>query len=213
MDDRLAAPRAGVGSWRRRPRLVVFSVVAALLLTTACTGDRVRPSDTLPPTSSTIASPSTTEDAPGATGYPLPEAARAYTAEGARAFFDYFIVVLNASRLMSDPEPLREITQGCEFCDELSQRIQEAADQDINLIGGELALTSVGDVSISPLSSGADGAAMAFIMIQRASQVFAVDGSLISDTGELELVGSVELSWLNDERDWLVGSFGLDLPS
>ncbi len=83
---------------RLRRRLAAALVFAALAAS-GCTEDRVRPSDTLPPLPSSSASttPTPTEDAPGATGYPLPEEARAYTPEGARAFFDYFIAVLNAS--------------------------------------------------------------------------------------------------------------------
>ncbi|MGI8721488.1 MAG: hypothetical protein ACR2JG_04595, partial [Geodermatophilaceae bacterium] len=76
-----------------RPRrlLVTALLLAIAALVSGRTDDRVRPSDELPPLPSTSASPTTTEDPPGATGYPLPEEARAYTPEGARAFFDYFI--------------------------------------------------------------------------------------------------------------------------
>lgn len=203
MDDRRLARR----------RLVVLWALLAMVSTAGCTGDRVRPSDTLPPTSSTSASPSTTEDAPGATGYPLPEAARAYTPEGARAFFDYFIAVLNASRPAHDPEPLREISQGCDYCDELSQRYAQGGVDQVTIIGGNLLLTSVGDVLLTPADSSAPRASMAFIIVQEAGQVFDTSGNLISDTPELELVGSIELAWLADQLDWLVSSYGVDTPS
>lgn len=191
-------------------RLAAAMLLAAVLVASGCTEDRVRPSDTLPPTSTTSATPTEPEDAPGATGYPLPEEARAYTPEGARAYFDYFIAVLNASHLASDPAPLREITQGCEFCDELSQRFEETGASGRRVVGGDLVLTSVGEVSIRPLESGAKGAGMAFIAIQQASQSFDSTGNLFSDSLELELVGSVELAWLVEERDWLVNLFGVD---
>lgn len=190
--------------------LAAALVLAGVSVASGCSEDRVRPSDTLPPQRSTSAGPTPTEDPPGATGYPLPEAAQAYTPEGARAFFDYFIAVLNASHLASDPVPLREITQGCEFCDELTQRFQEAADGGRRVVGGDLVLTAVGAATMRSLESGAAGASMSFRLIQRASQVLDTAGSLISDTPELSADGTIELAWLVDQRDWLVSLFSLD---
>ena len=187
-------------------------VLAGVGLASGCSGDdRVRPSDSLPPLPSTSATPSPTEDAPGATGYPLPEEARAYTPEGARAFFDYFIAVLNVSALANDPVPLREISQGCDFCDELTQRYAQAATDGVQVVGGELVLTSLGDVLLSALGNGAVGAGMAFRAIQRPQQVLDAAGNSISDTPELQTYGSVDLAWLADRREWLVNSFGLEL--
>lgn len=149
-------------------------------------------------------------DPPGATGYPLPEAARAYTPEGARAFFDYFIAVLNASHLASDPVPLREITQGCEFCDELTQRFEATGAGGRRVVGGDLVLTEVGESVLGPLESGAVGAGMVFRLVQLPQQVLDVAGTLVSNTPELQAEGTVELAWLADKRDWLVSLFSVD---
>jgi len=177
----------------------------------AATASQTAPSDTLPPLPSTSATPSPTEDPPGATGYPLPEEARAYTPEGARAFFDYFIAVLNASSAVNDPIPLRELGQGCEFCDELTQRYEQNAVDGLRVVGADLVLTGVGEVVVGPTTAGADGAGMAFTANQTASQVFDAAGALILDTPPIELVGSVGLVWLSDQRDWLVNELGLDM--
>lgn len=195
---------------RLRRRLAAATLLAAVLVASGCTEDRVRPSDTLPPTSTTSATPTEPEDAPGATGYPLPEEARAYTPEGARAYFDYFITVLNASRLASDPVPLREISQGCEFCDELTQRFEETGTSGRRVVGGDLVLIGVGAATMRPLESGADGASMSFRLIQQASQVLDTAGNLVSDTPELSADGTIELAWLPDQRDWLVSLFSVD---
>jgi hypothetical protein len=176
----------------------------------AATASQTAPSDTLPPLPSTSATPSPTEDPPGATGYPLPEDARAYTPEGARAFFDYFIAVLNASRPLHDPVPIREITQGCEYCDELSARYEQAGVDGITIIGGELVLNGVGAVTMRPLESGAIGASMSFRVIQRAGQVLDAAGNLVSDTPELQADGTIEPAWLADQRDWLVSLYSVD---
>ncbi|MDQ3734548.1 MAG: DUF6318 family protein [Actinomycetota bacterium] len=196
----------------RRPSAAVL-VATAALLASGCSGDRARPDDSLPPLPSTsaTASPTEPEDAPGAEGYPLPEEARAYTPEGARAFFDYFIAVHNASVLASDPAPLREITQGCEYCDDLTQRLAETAAAGLTVVGGELVLTEVGDFVIVLLESGAEGAGVVFRLVQRPYQVFDTSGSLISDAAELHGEGTVELAWLSDQRDWLVSVFSVDL--
>lgn len=185
-------------------------LLAMAALAWGCSEDRVRPSDTLPPLPSTSATPTPTEDAPGATGYPLPEEARAYTPEGARAFFDYFIAVLNASSAINDPIPLREIGQGCEYCDELTQRFQQNANDGVRVVGGDLVLTGVGAATMRPLESGADGASMSFRVIQQPAQAFDATGALISDTPEIAADGTIELAWLAEQRDWLVSVFSVD---
>lgn len=194
----------------RARRLVAALAAATVLLVSGCTQDRVRPSDDLPPLPSTSATPTPTDDAPGATGYPLPEAAREYTPEGARAFFDYFIAVVNASYLANDPVPLREITQGCEYCDELTQRFDESRVAGLRVVGGELVLIEVGAATLRQLESGADGAGMVFRLIQQPAQAFDAAGALISDAPELRAEGTVELAWLADQRDWLVSVFSVD---
>lgn len=200
----------GIVSHRLRRLLATALVFAMAALIAGCSEDRVRPSDTLPPLPSTSATPSPTEDAPGATGYPLPEEARAYTPEGARAFFDYFVAVLNASHLASDPVPLREITQGCEFCDELTERYEATATGGRRVVGGDLVLTAVGEPLIGPLENGAVGAGMAFRLIQQPGQTFDAAGALISDTPELSADGTIEMAWLAEQRDWLVSLFSVD---
>ncbi|MGI8721969.1 MAG: hypothetical protein ACR2JG_07045, partial [Geodermatophilaceae bacterium] len=159
---------------------------------------------------STSASPTTTEDPPGATGYPLPEEARAYTPEGARAFFDYFIAVLNASRPLHDPVPIREITQGCEYCDELSARYTQAGVDGITIVGGDVVLTAVGEPVLGPLENGAVGAGMVFRLIQQPAQTLDAAGALISDTPEIAAEGTIELAWLAEQRDWLVSVYSVD---
>jgi len=94
------------------------SVLAALTVALGgCTDDRVRPSDTLPPTSEPAAT-ATTEDAPGPPGYPFPPEALEYTEAGALAFFNYYIDLLNKTTETLDSEPIRLLSGpecfGCE---------------------------------------------------------------------------------------------------
>ncbi len=200
----------GFVSYGLRRLLATTVLVAMAALASGCSDDRVRPSDTLPPLPPTSATPTPTEDPPGATGYPLPEEARAYTPEGARAFFDYFIAVLNASSAANDPIPLREIGQGCEFCDELTQRLQQNATDGIRVVGGDLVPTEVGIPTMRPLESGATGAGMVFRLIQQPAQAFDAAGAPISDTPEIRAEGTVEMAWLAEQRDWLVSVFSVD---
>ncbi len=105
--------------------------------------------------------------------------------------------------------PLREISQGCEYCDELSQRYEQAGVDGLTIVGGDIVLTAVGDPLLRPLDSGADGAEMAFRLIQQPAQAFDAAGTLISDTPEIEADGGVELVWLAEERDWLVSLYSV----
>jgi len=94
------------------------SVLAALTVALGgCTDDRVRPSDTLPPTSEPAAT-ATTEDAPGPPGYPFPPEALEYTEAGALASFNYYIFLLNKTTETLDSEPIRLLSGpecfGCE---------------------------------------------------------------------------------------------------
>ncbi len=195
-------------SWRRL--IAVSLVLAGVLLASGCTGDRVRPSSSLPPLPSTSVTPSPTVDAPGAEGFPLPEEARAYTQEGAYAFFNYFIAVLNESSAVNDPEPLREITRGCEFCDELTERFGQNAAEGIRVVGGDFVVTEVAPVTLRRLDSGADGAGFVFRLTQQPAQALDASGNLIQDLPELRLEGTVELAWVPDRRDWLVAFFGVE---
>ncbi len=77
-------------------RLTACGLAALGLVLAGCTDDRVRPSDTLPPTSEPTAT-ATTEDAPGPAGYPFPPEALEYTEAGALAFFNYYIDLLNTT--------------------------------------------------------------------------------------------------------------------
>ncbi len=87
-------------------RMTACGLAVLALVLGGCTDDRVRPSDTLPPTSEPTAT-ATTEDAPGPPGYPFPPEALEYTEAGALAFFNYYIDLLNQTTETLDSEPIR----------------------------------------------------------------------------------------------------------
>ena len=98
-------------------RMTACGLAVLALVLGGCTDDRVRPSDTLPPTSEPTAT-ATTEDAPGPPGYPFPPEALEYTETGALAFFNYYIDLLNQTSETLDSEPIRLLAgPECFGCD------------------------------------------------------------------------------------------------
>lgn len=195
---------------RRRAYALGTSALILIGALAGCTEDRGRPSATLPPTSDAPSSTTEAPDPPGATGFPLPEAARAYTPEAARVFLDYFVLVFNAAQAASDPEPLREITQPSCNCGDLIERIQGNADEGIRVVGGEIVLVAVGDPSADAMSTPITGFSMSFRATQQPAQALDASGSLIVDTPELALDGGIELAWRADALDWFVSLWGAE---
>ncbi|MFY0408291.1 DUF6318 family protein [Solicola sp. PLA-1-18] len=123
-------------------RINAFVTTAALacVLLAGCTDDPVGPvdGDTSAPTTS--ASPTPT----GPTPPPLPDAAKADTADGAVAFVQYYIKLLNYAANTGDVAPLRSTSRNCTGCETYADGYEK-----IYAAGGNL--NSPGWQPVSPI--------------------------------------------------------------
>lgn len=188
-------------------RVIPCGLVVLALLLAGCTDDRVRPSDTLPPTSSPAP---TTEDLPGPDGYPLPPEAQEYTAEGATAFVSYFFDVVNASRASLDSTPIRELSRDCDGCNLIADGFDADLAARYRRAGGELSIAALSDPPLLERRNGVDIANFSVGVTQQARETLDVSGQVVMQFPELLLRGGITIAWIPADSEWLVTSLLLE---
>ena len=195
-----------------RIRVIACGLAALAILLVGCTDDRVRPSDTLPPTSSPTPT-ATTEDLPGPPGYPFPPEALEYTEAGALAFFNYYIDLLNKTTETLDSEPIRLLSGadcfGCERRVELYNADRSAG---LRYEGGETTIDpgTVG-VQLRPDVQGGLGAIVTSGGSAAPLSVLDASGAPVPDRSypSYDLSVAVSIAWFAGELTWQVASLSL----
>jgi len=117
--------------------LTTVSVAAGVMLS-GCSGDP-EPREPEPSSSST--------PDPTATPPPLPEAATVESTEGAAAFVDYYLEVLNYAAHTGDTDPVRDLSgPECGSCDNYISTVSGIYEDGGRVVGGDW---SAGDLLIS----------------------------------------------------------------
>lgn len=187
-------------------RVIPCGLVVLALLLAGCTDDRVRPSDTLPPTSSPTPTP---EDLPGPDGYPLPPEAQEYTAAGAAAFVYYFFDVLSATALTLDSGPLRELSRDCDTCSRIADAYDQESAAGYVSSGGASTVSGLGPpLLVSEL--GVDVAEFSIQVERAASQRLDASGQVVAEYPDSQSRGGIQVSWLPDTKEWLVTALTLE---
>ena len=197
-----------------RIRVIACALAALALVLGGCTEDRVRPSDTLPPTSSPTAT-ATTEDLPGPPGYPFPPEALEYTDAGALAFFNYYIDLLNETTETLDSEPIRLLSgPECFGCERLVELYDADRAAGYRYEGG---ITTVTQTPVVPtlLSDPQGRPAIEIAVDGQGSPLTVLDGSG-SPVPERTYPGYIIIifvtaTWFAEQMTWQVTSFGLDV--
>ena len=92
-----------------------------------------------------------TSPEPTATPPPLPEAATQETPEGAAAFVDHYLAVLNYAAHTGDTEPLESLSeQDCSGCRDYAEHFAERAEAGGSLEGGDF---RAGQITVKPYGS------------------------------------------------------------
>jgi len=193
-------------------RMAACGLALLALVLGGCTDDRVRPSDTLPPTSEPTAT-ATTEDAPGPPGYPFPPEALEYTEAGALAFFNYYIDLLNKTTETLDSEPIRLLSgPECFGCDRQVEMYNTDRTAGYQYEGGVLTIAqdTVG-VQLRPDVQGGPGA---LINTGGTASPFSVlDSAGVAVPGRVypgyDLSVSVSIAWFAGQPSWQVASLSL----
>ncbi len=151
-------------------RWAVAGLVVGSTLLAGCS-EKVEASDTLP---STSASP-TPKALPtlGPPDLPMPAEAREQTAEGADAFTRYYVEIYNYALRTLDTTYMRDLSRGCDTCDQLADQVDRVAAASQQYEGGQVRVIGstppyltgdeaqlVFDISQAPLSITSDGVPM-----------------------------------------------------
>jgi hypothetical protein len=156
--------------------------------------------DSLPTASAT---PTEEELAPlGPEDLPMPAEARTQDAAGAEAFVRYYIELINRTSDVMDAGPLREFSdEGCEDCDRIVTRAEEAVAAGQDYEGGEITVRGTGE----PLLR--DDTAELAIRVDQA-RFTVLDASGVPTDGGSEafsdVLGGVTLTWEHERETWLM---------
>jgi hypothetical protein len=134
--------------------VLAFALSPALAGCTDDDGQPPTPTDSSPPPSGHTTTPGSTTSDPADEPPVLPDAAKAQTTAGAKAFVRYYADVLNYAWAQGSPEELRQISaRSCETCGNLSEFIQKVSEAGGFQHGGEWVVESVGAVPGQPVKN------------------------------------------------------------
>ena len=195
-------------------RLTACGLAMLALVLAGCTDDRVRPSDTLPPTSSpTPTATETTEDVPGPPGYPFPPEALEYTEAGALAFFNYYIDLLNTTTETLDSEPIRLLAGAdCFGCERRVEMYDADRAAGLQYNGGITAIApETTSIQLRQDVQGGPGARINTGGTSSPLNVLDASGSPVAGRvyPAYELSVSVSIAWFPAQLTWQVASLSL----
>ncbi|WP_091380760.1 DUF6318 family protein [Geodermatophilus sp. DSM 45219] len=173
-------------------------LAAGAVVLSGCSEEQAA-SDTLPEAD---ASPSASEPALpplGPADLPMPDEARTQDAAGAEAFVRYYIDLINRTSTVMDAAPLREFSDGCEDCNRIATRAEEAAAAGEDYEGGEITITDIGDPLIKP------GTAEMALRIDQAELIVLDSTGSPTEGGSpaySNVLGGVSLAWQVDRLSW-----------
>jgi hypothetical protein len=178
-------------------RLVAGLAIAAAVLG-GCSSKQ-EANDTLPSATETSASP--TLEPLGPADFPVPDEARKRTKEGAVAFTMYYVALSNHLLTSLDSVPLRDLSRGCETCEELADGYDADKASGYTYEGGDLSVTSTGDPVFNRTN-----AELAIVLHQDAVTVKDSSGNVVSQksSDEYSLSGGIGLAWDDQRSTWLV---------
>jgi len=192
---------------RRRPARAAAALAALALATgVAACSDSTPASTTLPGT--TTAAPTTDALPPlGPADFPLPDAARQQTPEGATAFTEYYIGLISFTTTTLDATAIRQLSRNCEVCDQVADGYDRDRVAGYRYEGGLISISSMPAPKFQETT-----AEFAFLLVQTAVKVIDPQGAALPDRGspEITLNGGVLLEWDSTVQSWLVTALTAD---
>ncbi len=148
------------------PALTALGLAATL---TAC-GSEAAPAPAPTPSIAASPTPSPTPTASATLAPPvMPEAAKAHTEAGAKAFVIYYWQVVDYSSATLETSLLEKLTgDGCDACHRGIDDLKNDAKHGITLVGGD---DSVSDMKVAMLAHGKVDVAVVSLSLTNASQV------------------------------------------
>ena len=185
---------------RRWTLRLVAGLAAGALVLSGCS-ERQEASDTLP---GADASPSASEpELPplGPPDLPMPAEARTQDAAGAEAFVRYYIDLISNAQASLDSTWIRNLSSGCETCDQLAVSFDEDRTLGYARVGGDVRVSSI------PTPAIKDDEAQAAFTLQQSAQRVTKNGTPIAglDSPERDnLSAGAILTWQEGRQTWFV---------
>jgi hypothetical protein len=128
-------------------RLVRVTVAAAATATVlvGCS-DGGTANETLPPTSTSAAKPTSTY---GPSDLPMPASAQEESPEGFSSFVEYYVSLVNRLQTDLDSTYLRQFSRNCETCDRLASDADSDAKQGYHYAGGTITISAMGAAALT----------------------------------------------------------------
>src|SRR4051794_16971128 len=185
-------------------------MVAGLAMATALLGGcstKHAASDTLPSASQTSASPSL--EPLGPADFPVPDEARTQDAAGAEAALRYYLELIT-HQAAKDGQPLRDLSNDCEFCTFVADRADQDAAARNARQGGEITIEST-----NPPAVHNDLAEFVFTVDQAPITVIDSSGNPIPDRASPAISGyngTAALAWEGIRHVWIVSQLFFEAP-
>ena len=188
----------------RLVRVAAGAVVAISVLAGCSDGETAN--ETLPSTSTT-AETSESHAPLGPADIPDPHEARAQPPEGVTAFARYYLALSDHLLKSLESQPLRDLSQNCEVCDQLADGYDADKAAGFRYEGGKLEVNSTGSAVVESNSGE-----VSFFLTQEAVTVYDTAGSVVANkTSEpYDLGGGMRLEWDAAKQGWIVTALTLD---
>jgi hypothetical protein len=189
----------------RLGRTTAAAVVGMAVL--AGCSDAGTANETLPPITSSAAPTSDALQPLGPIDFPVPPEARKKTPEGVLAFTTYYLQLTDHLLPSLDPGPLRDLSRGCETCDELAAGYEADRAAGYRYEAGRLSIDSTG----TSVVKGEVGE-ISFLLTQPPVRVFDAQNHPVPDrqTDTYQLTGGMALQWDAQRTTWIVTQLTAD---
>jgi hypothetical protein len=157
--------------------------------------------ETLPSVSSSAAPTSNALQPLGPVDFPMPPEAREETEQGAIAAGQYFLQLTVYAYQKGNADAIGELSQDCEYCNDLVAGIREDAAAGNRVTGGDITIEDAGQAVLSQENSE-----VAFTVSQSALSVTGPGGQILSDRTQpaFRVFTALGLQWSDQQCAWVV---------
>jgi hypothetical protein len=182
---------------------VATGLAVVAVLASGCSEPQ-QASETLPSAAETSESPAL--EPLGPPDFPMPDEAREQTEAGAIAFTRYYLELYNHATANLDSSHLRELSQGCETCDNLAQGIEDTAAEGLRYDGGQVRVDWISNAALRGAT-----AELAFSITEAPLSIVTSDGMVVPgrqyeesaspNCGAIVAWSATKSSWLFSQLD------------
>jgi hypothetical protein len=184
----------------RLGRTTAAAVVGMAVL--AGCSDAGTANETLPPITPSAAPTSEALQPLGPADFPVPPEARAKTADGAKAFVNYYITLMSRAQADLLPEGLRDLGRDCSSCIQFADGVEGYVQQNYKPRGGGIRVDGLSEPAIVN-----NRAEFSVALTQLAIEVIGPDGEVLAEQSSAETAypaSGVAATWDEQRTSWMM---------